>query len=193
MLLLISTAASRVVQGQESDQATRQFAVAVGFQNQKLYDSAIEEWQAFIAKFPQDPRLDKASHYLGTCQLQAKQYPASIASFEKVLAAYPKFELLDQTILNLGTAWYSIAQESKACCAPMKPADPGQTYRLPRAGPPAAPPVPGGPLVGVPPILIPGVVPGTAELLGLAVFPADGAGEPRLRSPGRTLPVSAGA
>ncbi len=113
MLLLISTAASRVVQGQESDQATRQFAVAVGFQNQKLYDSAIEEWQAFIAKFPQDPRLDKASHYLGTCQLQAKQYPASIASFEKVLAAYPKFELLDQTILNLGTAWYSIAQESK--------------------------------------------------------------------------------
>jgi len=101
------------VSGQETEQATRQFAVAVGFQNQKLYEPAIEEWQGFLKKFPQDPRVDKATHYLGTCQLQAKQYPQAVATFDQVVQGYPKFTLLDQTLLNLGTALYSIAQESK--------------------------------------------------------------------------------
>ncbi len=99
--------------GQESEAATRQFAVAVGFQNQKLYDSAIDEWQTFLKKFDKDPRVDKATHYLGTCQLQAKQYMAAAATFALVLEMYPEFELLDQSILNCGTAWYSLAQESK--------------------------------------------------------------------------------
>ena len=99
--------------GQESEAATRQFAVAVGFQNQKLYDSAIEEWQVFLSKFSEDPRVDKATHYLGTCQLQAKQYAAAVATFDSVLKNYPKFELLDQAILNCGTAWYGLAQDAK--------------------------------------------------------------------------------
>ena len=97
----------------ETEQGTRQFAVAVGFQNQKLYDSAIDEWKTFLQKFPADTRVDKATHYLGTCQLQAKQFPAAVATFESVIQKYPKFELLDQTILNLGTAWYTLAQGSK--------------------------------------------------------------------------------
>ena len=105
------------IHAQETEAGTRQFAVAVGFQNQKLYEPAIDEWQAFLKKFPQDPRGDKASHYLGTCQLQAKQYPAAAATFENVATKFPKFELLDQSLLNLGTAWYSHAQETK------KPAD----------------------------------------------------------------------
>lgn len=99
--------------GEETEQGTRQFAVAVGFQNQKLYDSAIDEWKTFLQKFPTDSRVDKATHYLGTCQLQAKQLPAAAATFESVLQKYPKFELLDHTILNLGTTWYTLAQESK--------------------------------------------------------------------------------
>ena len=110
ILLLFGTPTARA---QETEAGTRQFAVAVGFQNQKLYEPAIDEWQTFLKKFPQDPRVDKASHYLGTCQLQAKQYPAAVATFENVAKQYPKFELLDQSLLNLGTAWYSQAQESK--------------------------------------------------------------------------------
>lgn len=115
-LLLLGTLSlllTPTTQAQETEAGTRQFAVAVGFQNQKLYEPAIDEWQTFLKKFPQDPRVDKASHYLGTCQLQAKQYPAAVATFENVAKQYPKFELLDQSLLNLGTAWYSQAQESK--------------------------------------------------------------------------------
>jgi TolA-binding protein len=101
------------VSADETEKGTRQFAVAVGFQNQKLYDAAIDEWKSFLQKFPKDSRIDKATHYLGTCQLQVKQLPEAAASFETILQKYPKFELLDQTILNLGTVRYSQAQESK--------------------------------------------------------------------------------
>ncbi|MEI6540840.1 MAG: tetratricopeptide repeat protein, partial [Planctomycetota bacterium] len=111
--LLLTRLTATAVHGEETAQGTRQFAVAVGFQNQKLYESAIDEWNTFLQKFPEDSRVDKATHYLGTCQLQAKQLPAAAATFESVLQKYPKFELLDQSILNLGTAWYSQAQESK--------------------------------------------------------------------------------
>ncbi len=98
---------------EDTEQATRQFAVAVGFQNQKIYDSAIEEWQTFLKKHPQDSRVGKATNYLGTCQLQAKQFPAAIATFETVISKYPTLDSLDQAVLNLGTAQYAIAQESK--------------------------------------------------------------------------------
>ena len=111
--LLLTRLTATAVHGEETVQGTRQFAVAVGFQNQKLYESAIDEWNTFLQKFPEDSRVDKATHYLGTCQLQAKQLPAAAATFESVLQQYPKFELLDQSILNLGTAWYSQAQDSK--------------------------------------------------------------------------------
>ena len=111
--LLFTNFTGTTVKAEDTEQGTRQFAVAVGFQNQKLYDSAIDEWKTFLQKFPKDSRVDKATHYLGTCQLQAKQLAAAAATFESVLQKYPNFELLDQTVLNLGTAWYNLAQESK--------------------------------------------------------------------------------
>ena len=40
-------------QAQQSDAATRQYAVAVGLQNRKLYELAIEEWQKFLKQFPE--------------------------------------------------------------------------------------------------------------------------------------------
>ncbi len=113
LLVALMLSVSQFAIAQETEAGTRQFAVAVGFQNQKLYEQAVDEWQTFLKKFPKDPRVDKASHYLGTCQLQAKQYPAAIATFMSVLKNYPKFESLDQSLLNLGTAWYSQAQQSK--------------------------------------------------------------------------------
>lgn len=54
------------------------------------------------------------------------------------------------------------------------------------------PPVPGGPLVGVPPMLTPGVVPGTGELLGLASFPRMIGLGPRSLAPSPAPPVAAG-
>ncbi|MBM79443.1 MAG: hypothetical protein CMJ78_02465 [Planctomycetaceae bacterium] len=102
---------------EESEAASRQFNVAVGFQNAKLYEEAIDEWKAFQKKFADDPRQDHAWHYLGTCQLQAKQVDAAIVSLRMVVTKYPKFKLFDATLLNYGSALYEKAQKTQ------KPAD----------------------------------------------------------------------
>lgn len=97
---------------QGTEPATRQYAVAVGFQNQKLFDAAIDEWNTFLRKYPTDARADKANHYLGTCCLQEKRYPDAIAAFTTVVTKYPKCELIDQSMLNLGIAQYASAQKT---------------------------------------------------------------------------------
>ena len=101
-----------ILHAQETEAATRQYAVAVGFQNQKLYDAAIDEWQTFLKKFPDDGRVDRGHHYLGTCCLQQKRYPEAVAAFSTVVSKYPKCELLDQSMLNLGIAQFGQAQKS---------------------------------------------------------------------------------
>jgi TolA-binding protein len=121
LTILIGLASSTLVvdtaSAQETEAATRQFAAAVGFQNQKLYELASDEWQTFLRKFPDDPRQDKAQHYLGTCLLQEKKYAPAIKAFNTVVTKFPKFEQLDQSMVNLGIAQYGLAQVSE------KPAD----------------------------------------------------------------------
>lgn len=115
LLLLCGASAAAITQnatGQESESATRQYAVAVGFQNQKLYAAAIDEWQTFLKKYPADPRAGRAHHYLGTCCLQEKKYGDAVRAFEIVVRKYPSFELLDQSMLNLGIAEFGQAQQS---------------------------------------------------------------------------------
>lgn len=98
--------------GQDTEAATRQYAAAVGFQNQKLYEDAIVEWRAFLRKFPNDARGRKAEHYLGTCCLQEEDYQQAITAFTNVTQGNGRFDLMDQTLLNLGIAWYGQAQKS---------------------------------------------------------------------------------
>ena len=54
-------------------EATRQYAVAYGFQTKKLYPQAIPRWTAFIQTFPQDPRIANANYQLGVCQLNDRK------------------------------------------------------------------------------------------------------------------------
>ena len=107
-----AAAPTRNAAGQESEAATRQYAVAVGFQNQKLYATAIDEWQTFLEKYPADSRAGRAHHYLGTCCLQEEKYTDAVRAFEIVVGKYPSFELLDQSMLNLGIAEFGQARQS---------------------------------------------------------------------------------
>jgi TolA-binding protein len=111
-LILGAVLAGQLYAQAQSDAATRQYAVAVGLQNRKLYDLAGEEWDKFLKQFPDDPRQDKAKHYLGTCYLQAGKPDQAIALLAEVVTKYPKLELLDATYLNLGVAQYQRAQKS---------------------------------------------------------------------------------
>lgn len=96
-----------------SPAAVRQFRDAAAFQDRAVYDLAADEWQKFLKAFPADPLAPKAHHYLGICRLMLKQYDAAAASFQRVIADYPKSDVAAASYLNLGLAQYSIARQGK--------------------------------------------------------------------------------
>src|SRR2546423_15502427 len=100
-------------QGQEkaaagsSSEAVLAYREAANFQNNGAFEIAAEEWQKFLKNYAKDPLAAKAQHYLGVCQLQLKQYAAAAASFEAVAKNYPKFELLEDALFDLGSSRYA--------------------------------------------------------------------------------------
>ena len=114
LLLLPPTLAS----AQENQSAAvRAYNVAAALQNAGLYPRAAERWTEFIQKHPKDTRIDRATYYLGICQLHTKKYPASTATFKSLIAKFPKFTDLDGAHYNVAMCSYQVAVVSK------KPAD----------------------------------------------------------------------
>ncbi len=94
-------------------EATRQYAVASGFQSKKLFAQSIPRWIEFLKAFPQDTRVPNAHYQLGVCQLSEKKLPEATATFRLVLATFPQFKHLDGAQFNLGLALFQTAQTSK--------------------------------------------------------------------------------
>jgi TolA-binding protein len=97
-----------------SGAAVLAYREAANFQNNGALEVAVEEWQKFLKNFASDPLAAKAQHYLGMCQLQLKNYPAAAEAFAAVAAKYPKFELLEETLFDLGTSQYAMARGGQA-------------------------------------------------------------------------------
>ena len=114
LILAISFVAQGAAVAQEADaEAIRDFNVAAALQNAGLYPRAAERWTDFQKKHPKDARLDRATYYLGICQLHAKQYPQSAATFQAVITKYPTFPALDGAHYNLAMCSYQTAVASK--------------------------------------------------------------------------------
>ena len=102
--------------GQDADAeaaAIRQYNLAVGLQNKKLFVQAGQRWTAFIQTYPQHVKQAHAWHNLGICQLQDQKLAEAVVSFRNVLTKFPKFESLDASRFNLGLTLYNQALASK--------------------------------------------------------------------------------
>jgi TolA-binding protein len=99
---------------QSTAAAIKQYRDAVALQNRGVYDLAADEWKEFLGKYGKDPLAGKAQHYLGVCQLQQKNYDDAIAAFNKAIKDYPASDITEQSYLNLGLAYYSVAQAGKS-------------------------------------------------------------------------------
>ena len=104
---------------QSSPEALSIYTDAANYQNNGAFEVAVEEWTRFLDRFGTDPLAPKALHYLGVCQLQLKQYAKAAESFRQVVTKYPDFEQMEETCLNLGWCYYSLATAGDAAQYPL--------------------------------------------------------------------------
>jgi len=76
--------------------AIRDFNGAVVVYNGGLYAEAEKKWQEFLQKHPDDKRAERATHFLGICQLHLKKFPEAATTFRSVLSKYPNFANRDE-------------------------------------------------------------------------------------------------
>lgn len=95
-----------------SVEALNIYADAANFQNNRAFELAIAEWKKLIEKFPEDPIISKARHYLGLCMMEKEvpDYEAAIRELE-MAAKDTKSELRQESIVNLGFCNYAMARE----------------------------------------------------------------------------------
>ena len=114
-LILVGAAKESSAQ-KSSPEALNVYSDAASFQNNGAFDLAVDEWEKFLKKFPEDPLAPKAQHYLGVCNMALKppKYDKAEAAFAAIVKNHPKFEEIEQAYFNLGWCQFSQAQAGKA-------------------------------------------------------------------------------
>jgi len=100
-------------EAKSSPEATRIYQDAANAQNGMAFEIAEEGWRKLLKDHPKDPLAAKAQHYLGVCLVQLKKPNQAAEAFQTVIKTYPKFELLEETLLNLASCQYSQAAGGK--------------------------------------------------------------------------------
>ena len=102
---------------QSSADAIEQYNLAARYQKLEQYDLALGEWQKLATDHADDPLAASGWHQAGVCQFQLGKYPDAIKSFQTYLQKFPKHELTEATLTNLGLASYNLAQASEGDAA----------------------------------------------------------------------------
>ncbi len=75
-----------------SNSATLQFDFANGLYAREMYKLAVIEYNEFIARFPDDPRLGDAIFYLGESYLKGEMVTEAVKAFDRYLTLFPNGE-----------------------------------------------------------------------------------------------------
>jgi TolA-binding protein len=97
----------------QQDPGDQAYAAAAALHNRELYDLAADEWQKFVANYPNHKFAGHGHQYLGICYYKQKQYSKAQTEFETVLKSFSKFPELETTYYFLGRSQLSLAQEAK--------------------------------------------------------------------------------
>jgi TolA-binding protein len=113
--LLITLVGTRLASGQESpEDAMAAYADAANFQTGGAFDLAVDGWKQFLKKYPDDPLVSKAAHYLGVCYMQREpeDYTAAAEAFAKALRD-EQYELREESLANRGWCLYASSGEGQ--------------------------------------------------------------------------------
>lgn len=99
---------------QYNEKAMALYADAANFQTNGAIDLAIEGWEKYLSKYPNEPFAAKAAHYLGVCYMQqaTPDFPAACDAFELAVKD-TKSELREESLVNLGWCQFAAAGEGE--------------------------------------------------------------------------------
>ena len=103
--------AARTIRGADStEESIAAYADAANFQTNGAVGLAIEGWNKFLDKYPDDELASKAAHYLGVCYMQKENpdYVEATKAFETALQD-PNYDLREESLANLGWCYYASA------------------------------------------------------------------------------------
>lgn len=100
------------VSAQTENAATRDYAVALGFEKKGHYPQAITRWGQFLKEHSQDKRIPMAQYHLGLCFYQQQDFPKAADAFQQVLSRYKDFQHRDAAEFNLALVRYHQAAAS---------------------------------------------------------------------------------
>jgi tol-pal system protein YbgF len=72
------------------------------------YPDATRGFQLYLTKFPDGPRADSASYWLGEAHYVQKAYTPALKSFESVVQKYPESRKAGDALLKVGLCQYEL-------------------------------------------------------------------------------------
>lgn len=72
------------------------------------YDEAKRGFELYLAKYPQGPRADNATYWLGEAHYVTKDYAAALKSFEAVVEGFPDSRKAADALLKVGYCQYEL-------------------------------------------------------------------------------------
>lgn len=72
------------------------------------YEEAVRGFQLYLTKYPQGPRADNATYWLGEAQYVQKDYTAALRSFESVVSGFPDSRKAGDALLKVGYCQYEL-------------------------------------------------------------------------------------
>ena len=108
-----ATGQDQPAEAKSSPEAVQLYQDARNAQNGGSFEIAEEGWRKLLKDHPRDPLAPKAQHYLGVCLMQQSKLPEAAAEFQAVIKNHPKFDFLEDALLNLASCQYTQAAGGK--------------------------------------------------------------------------------
>ena len=81
---------------------------------EKNYEAAIAQFQAFVQQYPQSNLTDNAIYWIGEALYRQKKYKEAIAEFQNVIEKHPKSDKKCSALLGQGLAFEQLAERDNA-------------------------------------------------------------------------------
>jgi len=78
------------------------------------YELAAQEFQDYLTRYPDSPRVAEAHFYLGECQYAEERYLEAAGEYQKVTRDFPASRLAPAAYLKMGRAYVQLEERSLA-------------------------------------------------------------------------------